>query len=95
MSLNEFASAMGKGPTWAMQELRTDAVRPVNERLYPFATPTYSEETGQWDYNIVRSRFNRWLAGDDIAMRGFDVDALADGIADRAVYKMAMRMAGG
>ncbi|MCL2531558.1 MAG: hypothetical protein FWE40_05320 [Oscillospiraceae bacterium] len=96
MSVQEFARTMGKGADWAIRVLREDAklFAETGQRNYPFAVPTKSEQTGAWDYAIARSRFERWLSGDDIAMQGLDIDALASSIAAQTVRSMALRMAG-
>lgn len=93
MTVQEFAKAMGKGPEWAFRELRMDSKRGIHERQYPFATPSCNEETGQWSYNIARSRFERWLAGDDIAIGGVDFATLSSEIATAIVRNIALRMA--
>lgn len=85
MPLRDFAKAMGKGIEWAANELRADSRRPPNERQYPFAITTYSEDKDAWSYRTHRKRFERWQE-----CMPFDIDY--DELADRVVDKLIVRM---
>lgn len=78
----ELAKILGKRSEWAIDELRRDSKREVKQ--WPFATSVQGK-TGRWSYVINRQQFDKWFAGESVAI---DYERLADMVAARVIEQL-------